>query len=114
MNYELEEYIQSYSKDTIKAIELLEKEELDSLESIIDSREKVIHCIEALDYTKEDFAIICNKFKIVQLQEKLSNIMIEKGQGYKEEIGRIRSKKDINKSYTKEFSVDSIYFNKNV
>ncbi|SUY47496.1 Uncharacterised protein [Clostridium putrefaciens] len=114
MTYELEKYIQSYSKDTIKAIELLEKEELDSLESILDIRENIIHCIEALDYTKEDFVIICNKFKIMQLQEKLSNIMKEKRKIYKEEIGKIRSKKDVNKSYTKEFSVDSIYFNKKV
>lgn len=114
MNYELEKYLQDYSKDTLKAIELLEKEDLDSLGSVLDSRQDIINCIEILDYTKDDFINISKRFKIVELQKRLSEVMIEKKLEYKKEIGKIKDKKDVNKSYTKEFSVDSIYFNKKI
>ncbi|WP_032121992.1 flagellar protein FliT [Clostridium amazonitimonense] len=114
MNQELRRYMEDYREKTLKSIELIEKEDLEPLDDILNSRQGIIDSIENLQYKKEDFINLCEEFKIMQLQKRLTEVMNEKKMQYRIEIDKIKESKNANKSYNKQFSVDSIYFNKKI
>ncbi len=114
MYEELKTCLLDYKEKTLKAIALVEKDDLDALEKILDSRQNIIEHMENLNYTQDEFIGFCKEFDIMPLQKRLTEIMNRKKLEYRKEMDNLNEIKTANKSYNKRFAVDSIYFNKKI
>lgn len=110
----LYEYLTCYKNITIKLIELLENEEYDSLDYLINDRQKLIENMKKINYTKDQFKHICENFKMLIIEQKLNSLMNEKKATIKSELNKISISKNANKTYKRGYAVDSIFFNKKI
>jgi len=114
MNSQLREELTKYRDTTIELIKAVENENYDILDNYIDQRREIINSIEKLNFTKEEFIIVCNELKILFFQNNLNKLMNEKKLKVKRQLESINDTKNLQSSYNKKFSVDSIFFNKKI
>lgn len=103
-----------YRDISIKLIECMEKEDYDSLEALLNERQRIIENIEEISYSKEEFTKICKRFDILILQKRLSDLMNEKRTKVKRELESLNESKNARKNYNRSYSIDSMYFNKKI
>lgn len=99
---------------TAHLIELLEKNDFDSIENIFQLRQNVIDIIETISFKQSDFKIICEEIGILPVQKKLILLMNEKKTNLKCAINNLKNSKMANINYNKGYSIDSLYFNKKI
>ena len=110
----LEVALTDYRAITIKLIESLENDDYDSLEGLINQRQKLINTMSDMDYSKDEFKTQCSKLEIVMLQHKLDSLMVNKRNNLRQEMDNLSAAKNANRNYTKGFNVDSFFFNKKI
>jgi len=110
----LEAVLNQYTAITIKLIDSLENDDYDSLEGLINERQKLINTMSNMDYSKDEFKAQCNKLEIVMLQHKLDSLMVNKRSILRKEMDNLSASKNANRNYTKGFNVDSFFFNKKI
>lgn len=108
----LKEELINYKNLTLELITSVEKEDYDSLDSLLSDRQNVIEEINKLTYSKEEFLCLCRNLDILVLNQKLIKISSEKKSSIRKHIDELRVSKNANKSYNKRFAVDSVFFNK--
>lgn len=113
-NVELKRQLEVYNLDTLKLIESLQKEDYDALESLLNKRQQTIDDISKLDYTKQEFSEIAEELKILEHQKRLSDLMLAKRDGIKEELNKISSAKNASYVYNKRIYSNSMVFNKTI
>lgn len=92
----------------------LDKEDYDGMEMFLNKRQEIIDYLMKLEYSKDDFAQLCEEYKIVELQEEIKQRIIIKKDEIKNEIKKLSMSKNAAKSYNKKFAADAIFFNKRI
>lgn len=110
----LKEELTKYKDLTLELINSVEKEDYDSLDSLLADRQNVIDTIDELTYSKEEFLYLCKNLDILVLNQKLIKISNQKKSEIRKHIDELRVSKNANKSYNKRFAVDSVFFNKKI
>ncbi len=103
-----------YKTLTIRLIELLERNEFESLESVFQLRQDVIEVINKLHFNNSEFKMICDEISLLQFQKKLTLLMYDKKAKIKIEINNLKNTKIANIEYNRGNSIDSLYFNKRI
>ncbi|MCM8710962.1 flagellar protein FliT [Clostridium sp. SYSU_GA19001] len=114
MVFQLREALNNYRSITIKLIEELEKDNYDALETLLSDRQMLIEQMNKINYSANEFKSICNELQILMLQEKLTKLMNIKRTYVKDKLDKFSARKTANRSYSKRFSVDALYFNKKI
>jgi hypothetical protein len=112
MEDQLREELGNFKEITMELIDSLNNEAYDELDVLFNKRQESINAMENLEYSKQEFAIICEESNITKLQQELTVLLEEKKSVLKSKIDKFSEQKNANKSYNNKFSVDSIYFNK--
>lgn len=110
----LEGYLEEYKNITLKLILSLEKDDIDSLTTLLNKRDDLINKLKSISYESLDFKEVCSRLDILPLEQKLTTITRKKMDYIRGEIERLGENKTANKSYNKKFSVDSIYLSKKI
>ncbi len=111
---ELETLLFQYKALTLNLIELLEKDDFESLERIFDLRQKVIFNIEKIDFDSKDFKNVCKEINLLPLQQRLTIMINKKKAVVKNEINNLEVTRVANKGYNREQSIDSLYISKKI
>lgn len=106
--------LKQYKVITLELIKLLESEDYDSLESLLDSRQKLIDEMDKMNCTKETKNKIYEELQIQELQDKLNVVMNEKQEELKVNIANLSTGKIARKGYTNGFKADSFFINKKI
>jgi hypothetical protein len=114
MNLQLSVQLIKYRDITLELISSVENENYDFLDDLLNHRETVILDINTLKYTEEEFKAACQELKILFLQDNLNKLINYKKDKVRHELDSLSSNKSAQKSYNKNFSVDSIFFNKKI
>lgn len=114
MDQQLKEALIEYKDHTIKLIEALEKEDFDSLEPLLSLRQEKIDVMDRMEYSKNEFVDICSDLNIVNIEQKCSNLLLQKRDELKSNINKFTEAKSANRSYRATYSVDSLFFNKKI
>lgn len=99
---------------TLQLITSVEKEDYDSLDFLINERQRLIEKMDGLNYTSEEFKDICTELQILPLQQKLTLLINNSKNKIRQELDKMAVSKTANKNYNKGFRVDSIFFNKQI
>ena len=99
---------------TAELIRVLQQEDIYKLDELLNSRQMVIENMEKLQYTTEEFSDICDDLDILNVQQELTELMLEKKEITKEELNRIQVTKNANNNYNKSFYANSGTFNKQI
>lgn len=110
----LDEELIKYKDLTLELITSVEKEEYDNLDNLLTNRQNVIEQINELTYSKEEFLYLCKKLDILVLNQKLIKITNQKKTSIRNHMDELRVSQSANKSYTKKFAVDAVFFNKKI
>lgn len=111
---ELRFFLNQFNDQTVKLINMVEDEDYDNLDKALSLREETINIINSMKYDGEVFRSLCIDLKVVQLQQKLQNLMNHKKLKIQNEINTINDKNIANKKYNKSFNVDSLYLSKKI
>lgn len=110
----LKQLLDEYCILTCKLIEVLEKDEFNLLEQYFEYRQSIISKIDKMDFNPLVFKQICENNSLLVLQKKLTLLMNEKKCGIKNQINNLEGTKLASRNYKKDFSIDSLYFNKKI
>lgn len=105
-------FLREYKKISIDIIEALDIENIDLLAELFNSRQLVIDKINKMKYTSKEFSDLCSDLGILFLEERIKIKIEESKNEILSERKKLSDSKTANKSYTKTYVVDSIYFNK--
>jgi len=111
---ELIQELTQYKQLTLGLMEALNHDEVYKIDILLNSRQMVIENIEKLQYTTEEFADICNKLNILNIQHELLELMQTKKDDTKEELKKIQLTKNANSNYNKSFYDSVAIFNKKI
>lgn len=111
---ELKQMLVQFKQITVELINVLKQDEIYKLDGLINSRQMVIEDMEKIQYTTESFTKICNELNILNLQQELSKLMIEKKDSTKSELDKIQVTKNANNNYNKSFYANSGTFDKQI
>ena len=103
-----------FKQVTIEIIEALQQDKIFKLDSLLDNRQVVIENMEKLEYSTVEFASICIKLDIVNINQRLVKLMQQKKEETKQELNKIQLIKNANNNYNKSFYVNSGTFNKQI
>lgn len=92
----------------------LEKEEYDKLEIFLKERENIIDILKSSSFSQDDFKNICKELQLIDLEQKLTNMMNEKRHRVRTEMEKTNSVRKANNNYQKSFKPDSLFFNKKI
>jgi len=110
----LEALLLQYKALTVNLIELLEKDDFDSLERVFDLRQKVIFNIDKIDFDSKYFKNVCKEIDLLPLQQRLTIMINKKKAVVKNEINNLEVTRVANKGYHREQSIDSLYISKKI
>lgn len=111
---ELKEYLSTYKKVTMEIVEKLKNEKYDELDDLFNVRQNIINKIDNIQYSSEVFKQICLDLRLFEDEEKIKEIITAKKTIISNEIGKITARKTAQKSYSKSYGVESIFFNKKI
>ncbi|MBU3142342.1 hypothetical protein [Clostridium sp. CF012] len=111
---ELTQMLVEFKRVTIEIISALQRDEINKLDFLLDSRQVIIENMEKLQYSTEEFTMVCNELDILNIQQKLSELMKLKKEDTKEQLDKIQITKNANNNYNKSFYVNSGTFNKQI
>ena len=111
---ELTQNLVRFKQITIELIEALQQDQDNKLEVLLDRRQMAIESIQKLTYTTEQFTNICNELGILNLQQELSELMVDKKESTKKELNKIQATKNANNNYNKGFYANSGTFDKQI
>lgn len=114
MEEKLKAHLNRYGMITKNIIDTLQKDEFDDLNELFLERQQVIENINMLNYSSDEFKILCSDYEILVLEEELQKILNEKKNYVRTQIDKLSGYKNAKNNYTKKFSLDSIYFNKKI
>lgn len=95
----LENYLIEFKDITLNMINILNTENIDSVEALMMKREDVIKDIKDLNYSKEIFEDIAKKLELEALEIKLRKSMEKKKEQLREKIEELKTTTVANKSY---------------
>lgn len=99
---------------SLEIIDILEKENYDSLESKLDERQELINSINKLAFTKQEINAVCEKLKIMELSQRINDLINNKKVKVKELIKQNVIKQNANDKYNKNFYDSSHVFSRKV
>jgi hypothetical protein len=111
---ELKKCLVEFKNLTIKLIECTEKEEYDNLEILFHQRDTLIHQMDELEYSKDNFKELSYELQLMPLQQKLTLIINKKRTCTRQELGKLSASKTANKSYNIKYKADPLFFNKRI
>jgi SepF-like predicted cell division protein (DUF552 family) len=111
---ELTQKLVRFKQVTIELIRALQQDEIYNLDALLDNRQMLIEDMEKLQYTPEEFTSICNDLDMLNIQQKLSELMQAKKDDTKEQLNKIQVTKNANNNYNKSFYANSGIFNKQI
>lgn len=111
---ELNSSLKRFRDISIDLKSCIENEDYNSMGILLNRRQEIIDGLSLIDYKKEDFIKVCDKYGIIQLQNEVKNLMDEKKVKVRSEIEKMKSSQNANKNYVKKFAADSIFFNKKI
>lgn len=100
MELDLRKAVEDLKNVTCKLIDKLQQDDYDALENLIDKRQELLNTLENMDYTKEQYCDAVEEFQIINFQQNLSKIMVEKKHKLKEKVDNISKKKVLTKGYS--------------
>ncbi|MCY6370398.1 hypothetical protein [Clostridium ganghwense] len=71
----LRECLTKYKQITLQAMECLKRDEIEDVESLIQSRDYIIEDMKKIQYSQEDFKNICNEYGIMEKEKELFSMM---------------------------------------
>lgn len=111
---ELTQELVQFKQVTLELIKVLQQDEIYKLDSLMDSRQMIIENMGRLQYTTEEFTNTCNKLDILNVQQKLLELIQVKKENTKDELNKIQQTKNANNNYNKTFYANSGIFNKQI
>lgn len=114
MNNELKTLLEKYKNISLNILMLAHSEEYDPIETLINERQSIINSINNINYKKEEFIDISNKLGLKELEFKLAKLLELKKEKAKKQMEDFVNSKNANNNYKKNYSVDSLFFNKQV
>lgn len=99
----LKKYLEKYKELTVKMIEVVNSDDMDLFQQLINSRQNVIHEMNNLNYSSQQFKGIVEELKILELEEKLKETTITKKEEYKSKISNVKLNQNAHKSYNRNF-----------
>lgn len=114
MNNQLKILLGKYQNISLNILKLTYDEEYDSMEALINERQAIINNINNLDYTKDEFINIAKELKIEELEFKINKLLQLKKEQSKKQMEDFITSKNANNNYKKNYSIDSLFFNKKV
>ena len=111
---ELTQKLVGFKQVTIELIKVLQQDKIDKLDVLLNRRQMIIENMEKLQYTTEEFTIICDELDILKVQHELLGLMQEKKKNAKQELNKIQLTKNANNNYNKSFYDNSGMFNKKI
>lgn len=110
---ELRESLTEFNKLTLEIIKNIKDGNIDSIDSLMDDRQKIINFIESIDYSKEEFIDSCNKLKIIENNNELEKMIKDKKEELKNELGELRVTRKANNGYN-HINSNGIIFSKKI
>ncbi|MBU5483069.1 flagellar protein FliT [Clostridium sp. MSJ-11] len=110
---ELRESLVKFNKLTLEIISDIKEGNIDSIDSLMDDRQKIIDFIESIDYSKEEFIDICNKLKIIENNKELEKIIKDKKEELRNELGELKVTRKANNGYNHRSS-NALIFSKKI
>jgi hypothetical protein len=111
---ELKQYLIQFKDLTINLIGCIEKEEYDNLEELFQEREALIHQMDKLEYSKENFKEHSIELQLMPLQQKLTLIINKSRADIRQELDKLSASRTANKSYNTKCKADPLFFNKKI
>lgn len=112
MNDELKKYLIEFRECTLKMIEYIEKDDLDSLQRLIDERGNIIKKIDNIEFDKSDFNSICMELDLISINDKLTELTAAKRDEVKSEIIELKRSNEASNAYNHGFGRSAIFSKK--
>lgn len=106
----LENNLQEYKTITERLIEDISNDLEDNISELISKRQALIEDMKKLQYSKEEFTLICNRLNIISLSKGLEDLIIMKMSQLREKMNRLSNKNMANNSYVKNTNVKRSFF----
>jgi len=104
--------LSQYRELTEKINLSLENDNYDKLDELLNKRGELIEYIDRLKYSQNEFIKISEEIGLAILEEKLNIAFINKRIELKNNLNKLNKGSNVNKTYNKKYSVDSIFLNK--
>jgi uncharacterized Zn finger protein len=111
---ELTQKLVQFKQVTIELIRALQQDEIDKVDTLLDTRQMLIENMEKIQYTTEEFTSICTDLDILNIQHKLLELMQQLKENTKQELNKIQLTKSANSNYNKSFYNNAGTFNKQI
>lgn len=101
MEENIRKTLTQYRDCTLQIIDILEKDDFESLEELIQKRQQVVDEVTKTTCMKEEMKLIYEELRLQQLQEKLKELMFKKIALAKDQFKEIAKKKTANNVYNR-------------
>lgn len=112
MNKELKDVLTSYKECTLEIIQTIEDNKLDSLEELIEERQRLLDKALSVTDQSEKSKQIYKELGLDELQEKLNTLMLKKLDVIRSKMQKISKSKVANNAYNKRNCVSASIFSK--
>jgi hypothetical protein len=104
--------LKQYRDFSVKLLEVLKEEKYETLEKLLQERQKILDEIKLITYAEDKFQEISEQLELQKLETELIKLTTFKRDQVKLLINKLSEQKTAHKSYKSKFSVDPLYFNK--
>jgi hypothetical protein len=95
----IEDFCIKYKSITEKIFLAAEKEDFDKITELLEGRQQLMNNLSIESYNKSSFASALKKTSIIEMEEKLNNLLNEKKKSFAEGIINIEKNKKANEVY---------------
>lgn len=108
LEYELSEYLQI----TKKIIDSVNREEYESLNGLIDDRQKIIDKLKSVEFERQKFVGIAEALSLKKYEDEMLSLINNKQMDLKHKMENVKNQKKMNDSYNKLYSNPLIFSKK--
>lgn len=106
----LKENLMEFKAITEKLINAVNNDLSEELDRLFVDRQLVINNMEKLQYSKEEFTLLCNELDIANISKALDELVVKKREDLKANMNSLRERNIANKSYANSANVKRSYF----
>jgi hypothetical protein len=106
----LRESLISFRAVTEQLINAINNDLPEELDRLFINRQALINSMEKLQYSKEEFTIVCNELDIFSASKTLEETMIKRRDELKEKMNGLRERTIANKSYANSSNIKKNFF----
>ena len=111
---ELEKIFEEFKVCSLSILSILEKEDYEGLDNKVNERQHILEAIDKLSFTKDEIGKVVEELKIIELSEKINDLMAVKRNYLKTQIEDTVVKKNASSEYSRNLYNNFHAFSKKV